>query len=177
MRLDAERLFLRPLCGADVQALFAYRSLPEVYRFQGWQPSNITDAANFIAENALREGDINVGQWHQLGICLGMGERLIGDCGFQLVSGSTAFIGYTISPIFQHLGYGREAVSTLVGYLFHDIGLSTIFARTLPVNHASIQLLERLGFHRLDDAEKWVCFPDAESDELIFCLKSSNSVA
>jgi len=177
MRLKAERLFLRPLCGADVQALFAYRSLPEVYRLQGWQPSTITEAANFIEEYALREGDIQVGQWHQLGICLGSGERLIGDCGFQLVTGSTAFIGYTISPFFQHMGYGYEAVSTLVGYLFNEIGLHSIFARTLPVNPASIRLLERMGFHRLDDAEKWISFPDAETDELIFCLKSSNGLA
>ncbi|MCK5146547.1 GNAT family N-acetyltransferase [bacterium] len=170
---NSNNVYLRPLCGADVQSLFAYRSLPEVYQFQGWQPSTLTDAVNFIEEYSLREGDIQVGHWHQLGICLKDDESLIGDCGFQLICGTAAAIGYTLAPSYHRKGMGTEAVNLLVEYLFNDIGLDRIFARTLPANTASVRLLQGIGFKQLNDKEYHSIFSDPETGELAFVLDKS----
>ena len=156
-----------------MQALFAYRSLPEVYETQGWQPSTLTDAANFIERHTVREGNIRVGQWHQLGICLKENGALIGDCGFHLLSSDHAAIGYTVAPAHQKRGYAREAVKGLIRYLFQEIGLQRVYARTLPDNAPSVRLLEALGFTALSDAEKKARFPKAERGERYYFLDVS----
>ena len=168
--VTTERLVLRSLHGSDVQVLFAYRSLPEVYKTQGWQPSTLTDAANFIERHALREGNIRVGQWHQLGICFKEDGTLIGDCGFHLLSSAHAAIGYTLAPAHQKQGYAREAVNGLIRYLFQEIGLQRVYARTLPDNTPSVRLLEALDFTALSDAEKKARFPKAEPGERYYFL-------
>jgi RimJ/RimL family protein N-acetyltransferase len=48
-----ERLWLRPLQAADLQAFVAYRSHPDVARYQSWDPTYaITDAEALVASQA-----------------------------------------------------------------------------------------------------------------------------
>jgi len=45
-------------------------------------------------------------------------------------------------------GYGREAVSLLVDYLFHEFHLARVGATADTANEPSLKILERLGFRR-----------------------------
>ena len=64
-----DRLILRPLSAADSEALFAYRSLPEVCRYQSWEPTSLQEAVSFIEDLGRTEFDTS-GTWFQLGIRL-----------------------------------------------------------------------------------------------------------
>lgn len=146
-KLHTPRLILRPLIPADAEAFFAYRSLPEVALFQGWEPQNLQEAADFLVKNASvvpYESDA----WMQLAVCLASGE-LIGDVGVHFYyDGQQVEFGYTLSPVYQGFGYAREAIKGLLDYFLLSRGMHRAFASVDPENARSIRLLESLGFRK-----------------------------
>ncbi len=65
-KLETTRLFLRPLESQDISAFSAYRSDPDIARYQGWgTPFTEEQAEEFIEQmKAVTPGEI--GQWLQL---------------------------------------------------------------------------------------------------------------
>lgn len=145
--LHTPRLILRPLVPADSVAFFAYRSLPEVALFQGWEPQTLEEARDFLVKNASAvpyESDT----WMQLGVYLASGE-LIGDVGVHFYyDGQQVEFGYTLSPSFQGFGYAREAMKYLLDFFLLARGMHRAFASVDPENARSIRLLESLGFRK-----------------------------
>jgi RimJ/RimL family protein N-acetyltransferase len=137
-------LILRPLAPSDAEALLAYRHLPQVTIYQTWAPESLDEAQTFIEKYAFSNAAL--GKWGQLAITLKPELALVGDCGFQLFEAEQAEIGITLAPQHQGQGYAIEALGALLGYLFSELSLHRIVARTDPANHASMRLLERLGF-------------------------------
>jgi RimJ/RimL family protein N-acetyltransferase len=45
-------------------------------------------------------------------------------------------------------GYGVEAVTELVRYLFNDLKMHRVIANCDPENHSAYHLLEKVGFRR-----------------------------
>lgn len=168
--LSTERLNVRKLEKTDAGELFRYRSLPEVYRFQTFQPVELRQADEFIDNTAQR---CNLpGTWFQLAVRLKGENRLIGDIGLHfLMSGVQVEIGYTLTPDAQGKGYAREALDAVIAYLFSELGKDKIIASVDPGNRKSIRLLQRLGMR--EEAQ------DAESggengawpDDLVFALR------
>ncbi len=145
--IPTTRTLLRPLSHEDALALFNYRSLPEVARFQGWCPQSVRDAEEFISRSTHRE-NCPEGRWQQFGIFLAEAATLIGDCGYCAQADQQAEIGFTIAPPFQRKGLGREAVSALLQFLRARCGVLRVIAHTDPDNRASRGLLEGLGFQQ-----------------------------
>ena len=145
--LSTSRLRLRQLILADAGALFAYRSLPEVARYQSWQPMSRDEAETFLRgseETRLFQS----GCWFQIAVCLPSGE-LIGDVGVHFdPDGAQIELGYTLSPAYQGFGYAREAVSALLDFFLLAHGMHRAFASVDPDNTPSIRLLESLGFRK-----------------------------
>jgi RimJ/RimL family protein N-acetyltransferase len=52
--ITTQRLLLDPLRAEDAGELFACRAHPQVARYQGWRPTDQTEAAAFIFEQAAR---------------------------------------------------------------------------------------------------------------------------
>ncbi len=63
-----------------------------------------------------------------------------------MVNGNEAEIGYTVASEHQHKGYGIEAATALVNFIFSELKLDCVLARTVSDNRPSIRLLEKLGF-------------------------------
>lgn len=55
-------------------------------------------------------------------------------------------IGYKFDHDYQHQGYAREAVAKALEIAFFELDLHRVFARVMPENTPSIQLLTSLGF-------------------------------
>jgi RimJ/RimL family protein N-acetyltransferase len=146
--LETERLVLRRFSASDIEPFAAYRSDPEVARYQGWEaPFSLEKAARFVqwAETAVPG---KVGDWFQVAIGLRPGGALIGDCGFFVLGEDSrqAEIGFTLAQAFHGQGYAAEAVRRVVDYLFRDLGMHRVRANCDPRNTASGKLLRRLGF-------------------------------
>src|SRR5262245_53434918 len=103
--LVTPRLLLRRLEDGDAEALFSYRSLPEVAKYQGWDSFDMADAARLIASQAERQPGVP-GTWLQLAIVDRESNRIAGDCGLHFIIDDPRLmeIGITLAPAFQHRG-------------------------------------------------------------------------
>ena len=168
--IETKRTVLRPLSESDAAALFSYRSLPEVYRFQTWVPRDLDDALAFIVKYSAGPPTVQ-GDWRQLGIRLRTDDALVGDCGFHVFAAGEAEIGYTIAPSHQRLGLGTEVVRALVGHLFEARHLQRLIARTDPANVGSITILERTGFRRVAPATVALCAGGECEGDCVFSMR------
>ena len=150
LRLETDRLILRPFQMADAEAFAAYRSDPAVARYQGWEaPYSLAQAENFIEKMVLVQPGMP-GDWYQVALELKPSGRLIGDCAFWMLTEAAqqAEIGFTLSPPYQGRGYMTEAVRRLLDSLFETFALHRVRAICDAENAASARLLERLGMRR-----------------------------
>jgi aminoglycoside 6'-N-acetyltransferase len=148
--LKTQRLLLRPFDESDLESFAAYRSDPEIARYQSWEtPYTLDQAAAFLEEmKHARPGAPGV--WYQAAVERQGYKGLIGDCAFQVLAEEPrhAQIGFTFSRLHQRQGYATEAVSRLLAYLFVELHLHRVTATCDVENVASTRLLERIGMRR-----------------------------
>ncbi len=148
--LTGDRVVLRRFAMADVATFVAYRSDPDVARYQSWEAPYPRAAGERMIRELLREYPDTPGQWFQFAMELRATGELIGDCasGTDLEDARQAEVGFTLRPEFQGHGYATEGVRTLLDYLFGARDKHRITARCDPRNPASAAVLERLGMRR-----------------------------
>jgi len=167
------RLLLTPLTLRDADAVFAYRSLPEVTRFQTWEPPTPDEVVAFIRELDDVEFD-TPDTWFQLGIRDREAGRLMGDVGVHfLEDGRQVEIGFTLDPAFQGRGLAVEAVAALLDHLFGPLGKHRVIASVDPRNEASIRLLERVGMRREAHFRESLWFKGEWADDVVFAVLAS----
>jgi aminoglycoside 6'-N-acetyltransferase len=139
------RLVLRRFREEDAEVLAAYRSDPDVARYQSWAaPYGVVAARSLLDAQSMLEGPTR-GEWIQIAV-----ERdghLIGDVAVELgADGLTATIGYTVATAHQGRGLATEAVGAIVDRLFDELAVERVQASLDPRNTASARVVERLGF-------------------------------
>lgn len=137
---------LRRLRTSDLAAFQAYRSIPELGRFQGWSPMSEAEAVAFLAE--MSEAPLfTPGDWVQLGIADLEADQLIGDIGIFLApDGLTGELGFTLAPEAQGRGIATGAVRQALQVLFGLTSVKQVLGITDGRNVESVRLLERVGF-------------------------------
>ena len=166
-----ERLALTPLRGDDAAGVFAYRSDPEVGRYQTWAPRSLEDVQRFIASLQPIAFD-TPGTWYQLGIRLRDGGDLVGDlgCHFRDDNPREVEIGVTLAPARQGRGYGTEAVAGLLGHLFGTLCKHRVVASVDPRNLPCVALLERVGLRQEGHFRESLWFRGGWVDDLAFAI-------
>lgn len=141
---------LRRMRTSDLAAFQAYRSIPELGRFQGWSPMSGTEALSFLGQ--MGEARLfTAGDWVQLGIADHADGHLIGDIGvFVAADGLTGEIGFTLAPAAQGRGIATAAVREALRLLFDITFVQRVLAVTDRRNVRSIRLLERVGFRHCE---------------------------
>ncbi len=145
-RLETPRLILRAFEERDAASFAAYRSDPEVARYQGWDtPYPLELAREFVSEMSQRQPGLPE-KWYQVALELKAGGALIGDVAFQILEdGRQAEIAYTLARACWGQGYASEALARLLDYLFGELDLHRVHANIDPANAASARLLTRAG--------------------------------
>ena len=148
LEIVTERLVVRPLHFDDAPAFAAYRSDPDVARYQSWDTTYaMTDAEQLVAlQEGVALGD--PGAWLQLAAVDRVTGALCGDCAVRVATDQpqTAEVGVTFAPATQGSGLATEALGAVVTRLFEEHGLHRVFAQADDRNLAVHRLLERLGF-------------------------------
>jgi RimJ/RimL family protein N-acetyltransferase len=157
-----ERLVLRPFRASDLPAFVAYRSDPDVARYQGWDASfSMADAVRFLAEQDV-VGLGARGTWTQLAAVDRVDGTLRGDCAACISADEpgSAEIGVTFARSSQGRGYATEALTALLTTLFDDHGVERVHAECHRRNGAVHALLERVGLQRegITDDPDWCVF-------------------
>ncbi|MFC0628291.1 GNAT family N-acetyltransferase [Kribbella deserti] len=168
MEIRTGRLVVRRFRAEDAEAFSAYRSDPEVARYQSWQAPYPIDQARATVE-AFTEGDPVKPGWFQYAIDLD--GKLIGDIGVFLHDNlMQADLGFTLAPAYQGKGYAAEAVGALLDHLFDGQGLHRVSAECDVRNGASARLLKRLGFRQEGLRPAYTWFKGEWTDDLLFGL-------
>jgi len=169
--LTTHRLILRRLHRDDAEALCAYRSLPEVARYQSWEIFGPDDAARLL--NDQQERDIATpGTWFQVAIIEAATGQMIGDFGVHcLADEAQQFeIGVTLSPDHQGRGYATEALECLLRHLFTAHSARRVFATTDELNRPAAALFRRLGFRQEAHHIELRPFKGGYTSEFVFAL-------
>jgi RimJ/RimL family protein N-acetyltransferase len=168
--LTTERLIVRRFRAADAPILSAYRSEPEVARYQSWEsPFTLARAEDFAVHMAAADPDKP--GWFQWAVELAADHTLIGDVGVGLHENlMQADLGFTFAPQRQGKGYATEAVRAVLGRLFDLQGVRRVSAECDARNVRSAALLERVGFAREGFLRSHTWIKNEWTDDLLFGL-------
>ncbi|GAA0559591.1 GNAT family protein [Paractinoplanes ferrugineus] len=173
MFITTERLILRRFRPADAPILAAYRSEPEVARYQSWDaPFPLLKAETAVVN--FMESDPDAPGWFQWAIERLADRRLLGDVGVRLHDNlRQAEIGFTLATEHQKQGYATEAVRGVLDRLFRLQGLHKVTGECDARNASSAALLERLGFTREGRLRQQTFIKGEWTDDLIYGLLGS----
>lgn len=142
--LHTPRLTVRAARAADAPTFTAYRSDPEVARYQDWDMPYDAERALARLEAQSEVDDVVEGSWVSFAIET-QGE-VIGDVvACVRAGGGIAEIGFTLAPAHHGRGYATEAAAAMVDHLFAHHGVHRIEASLDPENIASMRVLEAIG--------------------------------
>ena len=146
--LEGDRVRLRMLGDADVPALHAVFSDPEVMRFWSHTPFERPQQAREYLD-AIRAFAC-AGTLLQWGIARCADDAVIGTVTLAQVDRGNrrAEIGFALARAHWGQRLGAEAVSLALAHAFDALALARIGADVDPLNAASLRTLERLGFQR-----------------------------
>ncbi|MDM7916208.1 MAG: GNAT family N-acetyltransferase [Candidatus Eisenbacteria bacterium] len=175
--IRTRRLILDSFHAEDAPALFAYRSDPEVCRYQSWEPASLDEVVAFLGDLAVVEF-ATPGTWFQIAIRPLEAARpgtLVGDIGvhFPADQRCQVEIGFTISPAYQRRGFATEAVTALLDHLFGPMNKHRVYASVDPRNSPSIALLRRLGMRQEAHFQESLWFKGAWAGDLVFAILQS----
>ena len=145
--IRTDRLMLRPFQVGDLAEFVAYRSEPDIARYQGWTSSfSMADAEAFLdSQREITFGQ--PGEWLQLAIIDRERGTLYGDCAVRVMTDQPiAELGVTLAPASQGKGIATEALTAVISELFDGLGMHRVFGETDDRNEAVHRLFERLGF-------------------------------
>ena len=132
LRIETDRLILRPMQMEDIDDLLQYQSNPEIVRYIPWPPRTMEQvkeaATKTIATgkfDLLEENDYIVLVW-----ALKSTGQVIGQSNMGLVSkeNKSSNIGWVTHQNFQRQGYALEATKALLGYAFKNFDLHRVIA-------------------------------------------------
>jgi len=167
-----ERLLLRPLGAGDTEALWAYRSQPDVCRYVPFHPMDREMIGERLATQWATSTLTDEGQAVTLGIELAKTGELIGDAVLFWRSREHrgGEIGYVLNPDFVGRGYATEAAHAMLRLGFDELGLHRIVARIDERNEASAKVARRLGMRQEARLVRNELFKGEWSTELDFAM-------
>lgn len=148
MKLETERLIIRPINLDDKNDIFEYRRDKEINKYQGWIPETLNDVEISIGKIAKQINEPET--WFQVVLVEKVNQKLIGDLGIHFLGNENKQVefGCTLNKDFQNKGYATEAVTAVIDYLFNELNKHRIIASIDPENQNSVRLVERIGFRK-----------------------------
>lgn len=171
---SSERLFLHRLDAADASRVAEY-GLRSIEYHAPWDPIRpagywelSTVARRLQMEFLMAEED--------RGLALYLSRRrdpgtIIGRVALNnIVRGAfhSATVGYGLAPDATGEGLMTEALNTVVGLAFDDLGLHRVEANVIPRNERSLGVVERCGFEREGVARSYLRIAGEWEDHVRF---------
>lgn len=154
--LRTDRLEIRPLEDADLDAVWEFRRLPEVNRWLGRAPATREEFHETYSDPARRAMTFVI----VLPDAGGGAPTIIGDLMIKIedawaqaevaeqAAATEAELGWVVAPSYTGQGYAAEAVGTVIDLCFGAFGLRRVHAGCFAANEPSWRLMERLGMRR-----------------------------
>ncbi|MCR9125533.1 MAG: GNAT family N-acetyltransferase [Rhodobacteraceae bacterium] len=178
LRIETERLTLRPPVHSDFRAWAALRRESEAY-LTPWEPV-------WAADHLTRKAFTNRVYWAQRSVSGGTAlplfllrradDVLLGAITLDNIRRGPAqagTLGYWTGMVHARQGYMREAIGAVVHHAFTRLSLSRIEAACLPENLPSRGLLESAGFKYEGVAQSYLQIDGRWRTHVLYaCLRS-----
>ena len=169
MKIETERLILRPFCREDAQDVFEYLETPAVNCFASMKLASPEEAEEEVQR---RSGETE----YYFAIVLKDTGKVIGEIDaypegdpHDVSSRADTFSPcWMLNKAYQGKGYAYEAAYAFFDYLFTQKGARRIYAYTEDYNLPSQRLCERLGMRREGLFMEFVCFVHAADGSPIY---------
>lgn len=159
----SDRIILRAISEMDTDAIYSYRSLPQVAKYQYWEPYTKSEVEEFVKEYLNQELN-KVNEWTGLAIITKDEGVLIGDCALK-VEKTKIEIGCNISPAYQRKGLGKETINILLEYAFNHLSVDEVLGITDSRNENSVRLLKSVGMVKDEGFENRIICKNEECIE------------
>ena len=144
MKIETERLILRPVVRQDDKDIYEYAKGANVGPNAGWKPHESIDETREVMQSLFLDKE-NI--W---GIELKESSKLIGTIGFmsdpKRQNDRVKMLGYALGEKYWGLGIIPEAADALITYAFKTWDIDYISAYCFPLNKRSRRVLEKCGF-------------------------------
>ncbi|MNB80683.1 hypothetical protein D3C75_274500 [compost metagenome] len=149
MRLETERLLIRPYIQSDLQESFELMQDPEVLTYMHMDVFS-ADEYQGVFDWLISSYNTPFDEAFKYSFAIRLKESgaFIGWCGAGTLDFSPPHkeLYYLIGRQYWGRGYAAEAAAAMAEYAFGVIGLDRLYAKADPRNTASIKILGRLGF-------------------------------
>ena len=148
----SRRLSFREFANGDLPALAALLADPEVMRYSWRGPHDLEGSKAVLAGFQRVYREHGFGKWALH--CRTTGE-FVGYCGLDPCPPGAPMgfeLGYRLAPKFWGQGLASEAAEAVVYHISVKLQLAQIFAFVEPANTASVRVLEKAGFRRVEQS-------------------------
>jgi RimJ/RimL family protein N-acetyltransferase len=170
--IETGRLTIRPFNRGDVDAVYSYRSRPDVAQFLFDEPMSHEECAEAVRSRSTQIAFGGEGDKILLAVERRDDGRLIGEVSliWRSVSEQQAEIGYIFHPDAHGRGYATEAAKVLLAFGFGVVGCHRIYARCDANNEASARVMERLGMRQEAHFREHMHVKGRWDEELIYAM-------
>lgn len=152
IRIETERLILRPWREEDLEDLFAYASVEGVGEMAGWVHHGNRDESRRILASFIAHKKTFALELKETGQVIGsLGIEEHDSKEFDDSEGIGRELGYVLSK--KHWGRGlmTEAVNAVINYCFTTLRYDFLICGHFARNDRSRRVVEKSGFHYLKD--------------------------
>ncbi len=142
---STKRLTMRAMVADDADAFFRLTSNDDVMRYTHEPLFTSVDQARNAIVNYPDFESFGYGRW---ACVLRETNAVIGFCGLKVLTDlDKTDLGYRFLPDYWGRGLATEAGKACLRFGFETLKLPEIIALTIPENHASIRVLQKVGMH------------------------------
>ena len=173
LKLETERLTIRPIQLVDAEFIYGYRSDWETNQYQGWIPDGKNEVSLFIKNKVASKLD-EPDTWFQLAILLKETNDVIGDIGIHFLADSLQVeLGCTLAKSYHQKGLATEAMKSVISFLFLNLKKHRITLSIDPRNKASVNLAANLKFRKEAHFIQSIYVNGIWVDDIVYALLKS----
>lgn len=146
MKIETDRLLLRPWAEEDAAELYKYAKDPDIGPIAGWPPHTSVENSREIIRTVLSAPETYAVVLKSTGKPVGSVGIMFGGNGSAPMQENEAEIGYWIGKPYWGKGLIPEAVNALLEHCFLDLGCSAVWCGYYDGNEKSRRVQEKCGF-------------------------------
>ena len=156
MRLETQRLILRPWNVADAESLYEYAKDPDIGPAAGWPPHKSITESRQVIQNVFNGPQCYAICEKENNIAIGAIELKLNGHTDMTQRDDECELGYWLGKPYWGKGYVPEAAEALLYYAFEILEMQTVWCGYYDGNRKSQRVQEKLGFvyhHSCDQVE------------------------
>ncbi len=146
--IRTERLVLRKVREDDYKDMYKYMSMEKMSRYVTWNRHENTNVTKELCRMWTKQYSDERYNW-----AITLDGKAVGNIDVIKIYGTTAYMGWQISPEHWNKGMVTEAAMAVFDYLFSQIGIEAIEASHIEENIASGRVMQKTGMSPIPTEE------------------------